>query len=310
MGVRIKVAQTAAELDALFRLRHRVFVDEGYMASTHDGRLFDRFDAFPGTVNIVALVDGDVIGGVRYMRPSEVGSSVEEFLDPTPHAPPGARLAIGSLLVLDPRFRGLPRVAFNMAAMGFYWGKSQGVTHIIGVVNPDREGGFVQSGFRRIGGVIHSERIRKVAVQPMIADINALDDRFMSFLVRQDVAHWLQSFERQFHSPGETVIQHGEKGSAAYVVVSGRASVVDANGVQIATLEEGDLFGEIALLSNSPRTATVRATTDLDLMVIERAAVRAQLHDNPRAVDNMLELLANRLEMTIRRASGPPPAAA
>jgi N-acyl-L-homoserine lactone synthetase len=307
MGVRIKVAQTAAELDALFKLRHRVFVEEGYMAPTHDGRIADRFDAFPGTANIVALVDGEVIGGVRYMRPTEAGSSVEAFFDPAPLAPPGARLAIGSLLVLDPRFRGLSRVTFHMAAMGFYWGKSQGITHVIGVVNPDREEGFARSGFRRLGSVIQSERIRKVPVQPMIADVNALDDRFMAFLVRQDVAHWLHSFERQFHGAGDVVIRHGEAGSAAFVVVSGRAAVIDARGEEVAKLEEGELFGEISLLSNAPRTATIRAETDLDLMVIERAALRAQLRENPRAADSMLELLANRLETTIRRASAVPP---
>jgi N-acyl-L-homoserine lactone synthetase len=308
VGVRIKIAQTAKELDALFALRHRVFVEEGYMAPTHDGRITDRFDAFPTTANIIALVEGEVIGGVRYMRRCEVGSSVEEFFDPTSFAPPGARLAVGSLLVLDPRFRGVPRITFNMAAMGFYWGKSEGLTHIIGVVNPDREEGFLKSGFQRLGPTIASRRIQKVAVQPMIADINALGDRFMAFLVRQDVAHWLHSFEREFHSAGELVVRQGESGSAAYVIVSGRAVVLDANGQTVATLEQGDLFGEIALLSNVPRTATVRAETDLDLMVVERAAVRAQLRDNPRAVEMMLELLANRLETTIRRTSAPPPA--
>jgi N-acyl-L-homoserine lactone synthetase len=299
VGIRVKIADTAREVDALFELRHRVFVDEGYMTPTRDGRIYDRFDAYPGTANIVAVVDGEVIGGVRYMQPTDVGSSVEEFFDPRPLAPAGARLAVGSLLVVDPRFRGQPRITFNMTAMGFYWAASKGLTHVVGVVNPDREEGFAKSGFRRLGPPIQSERIRRVAVQPMIADVDALDDRFMAFLMRQNVAHWLHSFERQFHAAGDVVFHRGEGGSTAYVIVSGKAAVLDARGRAVAQLDPGELFGELALLSTCPRTSTVRAETDLDLMVLERSVLRSQLRENPVAADHMLELLANRLAVSL-----------
>jgi CRP/FNR family cyclic AMP-dependent transcriptional regulator len=306
MGIRIKIADTAGELDAVFALRHRVFVGEGYMTPTHDGRVYDRFDAFPGTTNIVAMRGAEVIGGIRYMEPTEVGSSVDEFFDPRPLAPPGARLAVGSLLVLDPRFRGFPRITFNMTAMGFYWAASRGLTHIVGVVNPDREEGFARSGFRRLGPPIQSERIRKVPVQPMIADVDALDDRFMVFLMRQNVAHWLYAFERQFHSAGDTVFRRGEPGGAAFVVVSGRADVLDSQEQEVvAHVEPGDLFGEVALLASSPRTATVRAETDLDLMVIDGTVLRAQLRENPRAAEGMLELLASRLAVSMLGDAAP-----
>ena len=57
--VRIRLARTTDELDQVFALRHRVMVDEeGYMPAQPDGRLADRFDAYPTTANVIALVDG------------------------------------------------------------------------------------------------------------------------------------------------------------------------------------------------------------------------------------------------------------
>ena len=268
------------------------------MDARSDGRIFDQFDTYPGTVNIVAVVADKVIGAVRYMQPTDAGSSVEEFFDPRPLAPHGARLAVGSLLVVEPAYRGLPRLTVNLTAMGFYWAASQGLTHIVGVVNPDREYGFARSGFRRLGPVIYSDRIRRGGVQPMIAELESLTDRFTSFVRRHSAAHWLHSFEREFHRAGEVVMRPGEPNSAAYVVISGRATEQDTRGRLVGHLEPGDLFGELGPLTNRPCTSTVTAQTDLDLMVLERADLRAQLSQNHAAAGKMTELLAERLAVS------------
>ena len=298
MSFRVRIAATPRELDAVFRLRHRVFVEEGYMDARPDGRILDQFDAYPGTANIVAVVADTVIGAVRYMQPTDGGSSVEEFFDPRPLAPQGARLAVGSLLVVDPACRGLPRLTVNLTAMGFYWAASHGLTHIVGVVNPVAEAGFAQSGFRRLGPVIHSDRIRRGAVQPMIADLESLSDRFSSFVRLHNAAHWLHSFEREFHRAGEVVLRPGEPNSAAYIVISGRATEHDARGRLVGDLGPGDLFGELGPLTNCPPTSTITAQTDLDLMVLERDVLRAQLSRDDIAAEKMIGLLAKRLAVS------------
>ena len=66
---------------------------------------------------------------------------------------------------------------------------------------------------------------------------------------------------------GTTIIRKGERGDAMYLIASGRVEVESANDKVV--LEEGDFFGEIALLSREPRSATVTALRPTDLLVLD-----------------------------------------
>jgi CRP-like cAMP-binding protein len=68
---------------------------------------------------------------------------------------------------------------------------------------------------------------------------------------------------------GVAVCVQGETGDHFYLVERGTARVV-RDGLEVAALGTGDFFGEIALLRDIPRTATVEAASELDLLVLER----------------------------------------
>jgi CRP-like cAMP-binding protein len=68
---------------------------------------------------------------------------------------------------------------------------------------------------------------------------------------------------------GDEVISEGDEGEAAYVVNTGRLAVI-RHGTKVAELSAGDCFGEIALLSNVRRTATVLCLTACELTVLVR----------------------------------------
>jgi hypothetical protein len=69
---------------------------------------------------------------------------------------------------------------------------------------------------------------------------------------------------------GTTIVAQGDPGESFYVVRDGSAEVL-VDAAPTGTLEAGDYFGEVALLRNVPRTATVRAQTDVGLLVVTRA---------------------------------------
>jgi CRP-like cAMP-binding protein len=70
-------------------------------------------------------------------------------------------------------------------------------------------------------------------------------------------------------SAGTDVVVQGDRGDRFYVIVAGDA-VVERDGTELARLGPGDYFGEIALLRNVPRTATVTAAGGLDLLALSR----------------------------------------
>jgi MFS family permease len=91
------------------------------------------------------------------------------------------------------------------------------------------------------------------------------------------------------------VIRQGEPGQHFYLVVSGRLAV-EIDGRQVRELAEGGSFGEIALLRNVPRTATVRALESSELMALERRAFLEAVTGQPASATAADEVVRRHLE--------------
>jgi CRP/FNR family transcriptional regulator, cyclic AMP receptor protein len=100
-----------------------------------------------------------------------------------------------------------------------------------------------------------------------------------------------------------TIAEEGTPGDDFYVIVEGQASVT-RGGKRVARLLPGDFFGEIALLDEGPRTASVVAETPLSAMTINRKPFSALLSREPTIVLKMLEALAARLRNQERSLTG------
>jgi len=93
---------------------------------------------------------------------------------------------------------------------------------------------------------------------------------------------------------GKELTQEGDRGREFFVLLEGSA-VVRRGGRKVNVLGPGDFFGEIALVSRSPRTATVTTTQPSRLLVITDASFRTLLDHSPRIQLRVLEALADRL---------------
>jgi CRP-like cAMP-binding protein len=106
-----------------------------------------------------------------------------------------------------------------------------------------------------------------------------------------------QAAVRHVFAPGEMVIRAGEPGSSMFVVHNGRVRVqVNDNGRPrtVATLNEGDFFGEMALFTGEPRTANVVAMEETEVLEIGHAAMKRVFDTNPDLVESLSFIIAER----------------
>jgi NADH:quinone reductase (non-electrogenic) len=104
-----------------------------------------------------------------------------------------------------------------------------------------------------------------------------------------------EAVHREHFEKGEEVFSSGDFGDKVYFVVEGEAAV-ERDGVQLAKLGCGDVFGEAALISNQPRNATIRATTSLDTVAVSREAFQELLMHLPGLNETMQELMSDRMK--------------
>ena len=93
---------------------------------------------------------------------------------------------------------------------------------------------------------------------------------------------------------GKEMTTQGSRGREFFVLLDGDAEVTK-DGRKINALSSGDFFGEIALVSDSPRTATVTATSPIRALVITDRAFKRLLQDVPEVQASVLSALAARL---------------
>ena len=98
---------------------------------------------------------------------------------------------------------------------------------------------------------------------------------------------------------GATLMTEGSRGAEFFVIVDGAAEVIKG-GNRLAELGAGDWVGEIALLCDVPRTATVVASTPLETLVLTRQGFSALIHDVPSIGTKVLAATGERLaEQTV-----------
>jgi CRP/FNR family cyclic AMP-dependent transcriptional regulator len=98
---------------------------------------------------------------------------------------------------------------------------------------------------------------------------------------------------------GRALTREGTRGREFVVLVSGTAEVT-RDGKQLATLRDGDWFGEIALLTHTPRTATVTSTSPVRLLVITDRSFRRVVERMPRIALKVLASVGQRLDHDAR----------
>jgi CRP-like cAMP-binding protein len=109
---------------------------------------------------------------------------------------------------------------------------------------------------------------------------------------------------------GEVVIHDGERGNTFYVLLRGRVEVLERDNLgQLHVVRhtdersEDNFFGEISLLTGKPRTTTIRALTDLEVLEVDRDGFTRLFKAKPEAASTIADVAAKRLEETRLRSA-------
>ena len=100
------------------------------------------------------------------------------------------------------------------------------------------------------------------------------------------------------YQDGECVVRKGETGSCMYVVQQGELEVIgekDGMEVQLGHLKGGDIFGEMALFEREPRSATVRAVGDAQVLTVDKRTLLRRIKEDPMVALNLIEDLCRRI---------------
>ena len=96
------------------------------------------------------------------------------------------------------------------------------------------------------------------------------------------------------YAAGQTVYQAGEPGEVMYAVLEGGVDLI-IHGQTVETVEAGGVFGEMALIENQPRLATVVAKTPARLVPIDRNRFQFLVQQNPFFALQLMTIMAGRL---------------
>ncbi len=314
MPIDLKIAKTETEVDHALWVRHEVFViEDGKFGGKPlpDERVVDRFDAFPNVNNIVVYEGDEPIATLRLLKETALGLPAFEYFDFSAYreqarAEMSARagkpmepvLGTAGMLAVRKPWRARRDVVRAMFKVGAGVSLHVGATHIVLAVNHETVGMYHRLGFEALSEPIWIEAIGNYIV-PLAARVETFYAWAFGDLPKTPLNAFKDTFGRSFLRAGEVLFREGEEGDRAYIIDSGnirisRLTPYDEE-LTLAQLGRGDLLGELALLTDSPRSATATAETHAELITLERQDFLRDLFAEPERLRELLEVFAERI---------------
>lgn len=139
------------------------------------------------------------------------------------------------------------------------------------------------------------DEVRSLRAVPLFAKVDAAKLKLLAF-----------TSERLEYAEGDILFEQGDSGTSAYIILEGEAEVLveggeDQRPIKVATLGQNAIIGEIAMLTDVPRTATIRAGARLVALKISKDVFLRLVRDFPDMGVEIMRELARRLNETTRQ---------
>ena len=122
---------------------------------------------------------------------------------------------------------------------------------------------------------------------------------FFSNLKQEEIGQLADRLVLRRFSLGQVIFHHGDPGGLLYIISHGKVkithSTIDGQEALLAILGEGDFFGELALLDDSPRSATAEAVASTETLTLHRTDFRRFIGSNPDFAMHVLQAMARHI---------------
>jgi len=300
MYTSLRIARTAEELHSVFRLRHQVFVEEEQRFEHPTDAVFDLYDSFPETINVLATRGGTAIGAIRYVPDNPVKLPAHDHYDfrPLMESLEGRFVSVGWFCAAREQ-RANPGLVFGLFKLAVRECRRLGLRHVIAPLHPGILPLLKGVGAKEIGAEF-LDRELNVPMVPIHVDMDVLPPGVRESM--QDPLEMVldEARERRIYGKGETIIEEGDSGTEAFIVMRGAVRVAglsDSEGEgRDVLLGSGQLFGELSLLDAGPRSNTVVChSTEVDVMVWSRDDFLRQVRTDAHKASSLCRILATRL---------------
>lgn len=289
MAIKISLAKKPQQIDAVFKLRYQLLsksldkldsAQQGRCYLNDEGRNLNRFDGYPSTSHLIVEDDKKVVGCLRLCVDSDVGIPANLVYDFRTKLPHGYKAVSCDMYCVSKNYHN-PTIAQGLVLMAGYIAAAHQATHLVAPITPS-----IAQLMQKIGCQIVDAEMQDpatgLAIVPVVLQISTLKDFFINFVKHNKLDNFLGAFECVFYEEGDYIIRAGEKGDCVYVMVEGEATVIHPQKYKMVNiLNPGDVFGEIALLTDGIRKANVFAKTPVRAMRLDKAAFMDYLMGNP-----------------------------
>lgn len=336
MPLLIKVARTAKELDDVFKLRYDVYVvDKGRFSldsssAENKFRIVDRFDTIPDVFNIVTYDNNEAIACLRVNKDSEIGLPSEVFVNYSKTRNDLQKIyaetsesnskqlvfVSGGMLAIKKKWRNRRNVIYALFKIAFGIMHSMEATHVFASVSDESLSLYGRIGFKPLGKRQWNESVGDYLV-PICANFDKVFNWAFGDVKELVNPFWAENFcgrfDRLLLSAGDILFYQNDPGGNAYAIDYGWMSISrkdkEGNEMVLSNLSKGDLLGEIALFDSKPRSATVTAITNVELIVIQREQLFDIVKQNPKRMSEFLQYITKRIremdELSMLRAFSP-----
>lgn len=307
MATILRFAKSGSELNDVLELRYRAMLEAGRKMGHHSRftqKLMDHFDIFPSTYNVVAYNGGRAVAclrGVEYKSNDPVNNFCFDFKE-TASTLVGNSYYFDMLAIIAElsNHRALQMQTLKLAMSALVY---RGIENALFVCPVGLAGVAKELQFRPIADMYFCEPL-STQVVPMTAKVGEFYKVMLANIKDQELLRFQEAFYYSIFDPGEVLVVEGERGSTAYLIEEGEVEVVIKSGenlLPISTMTSGQMIGEVAMVTNEPRTASLIAKTTTTCLSFDRADFMKLMYEQPHRSLDMFKIFSKRLNESNRR---------